>query len=281
MAEWDRRTPWRQGHVLAAETVATLGCLVSDQSPVDPLVVVVSHDCDLAQDPTIEPVAEVIIGCRADKANGSLTHGKNPRRLHVPGTDGGAAICIELKATARRSIAKRDLASHLPSGTVRIDPAARNTLQYWLAARYRRAAFPDGFNDYLDRQSGMAQRIAKILKPLGDHIVAVFFDVDEGLEREHANADDPFTLSIDLLYSTESEPTAAETAATSAAKAIDAAFRDRCFDKANSRWRGIELVACTPISDETLTYAMSLKLQRWNADYISLRAEPAQPMIEE
>ena len=118
-------------------------------------------------------------------------------------------------------------------------------------------------------------------KPLGDHIVAVFFDVDEGLEREHANADDPFTLSIDLFYSTETDLAAAETAATSAAKAIDAAFRDRCFDKANSRWRGIELVACTPISDETLTYTMSLRLKRWNADYISLRAEPVQPMIDE
>jgi hypothetical protein len=280
MAEWDRRTSWRQGHLLTAETAAALG-LVSDQGSVDPLVVVVSHDCDLAQDPTIEPVVEVIIGRRANEADGNLTHGKNPRRLHVPGADSGAAICIELKATARRSIAKRDLAGHLPSRTVRIDPAARNTLQYWLAARYRRSAFPDEFNDYLNRQSGIAQRLAKILKPLSEYIVAVFFDVDEGSEREHANLDDPFTLSIDLLYSTETDPTAAETAASTAAKAIDGAFRDCCFEKVKSRWRGIELLACTPISDESLTYAMSLRLKRWNADYISLRVEPAQPMIEE
>jgi hypothetical protein len=279
MADWDRRTPWRQGHVLTAETVAALG-LVADQDPVDLLVVVVSHDCDLAQDPTVEPAVEVIIGCRVDKADGNLTHAKNPRRLHMLSADSGAATCVELKATARRSIAKRDLACHLPSDKVRIDPPARITLQHWLAARYRRSAFPDAFNDYLD-QSGIADRLAKILKPFGDYIVAIFFDVDEGLEREHANADDPFTLSIDLLYSTEADPTAAETAASTAAKAIDAAFHDRCFDKANSRWRGIELVACTPISDEALTYAMSLKLQRWNADYISLRGEPVQPMMDE
>jgi hypothetical protein len=116
---------------------------------------------------------------------------------------------------------------------------------------------------------------------IGDHIVAIFFDVDDGVEREHASPEDPFTLSIDLLYSTETDPAAAEAAARSAAEAITAVFRDRCFDKANGRWRGIELLACTPISDEALTYAMSLRLKRWNAEYISLRADPAQPMIDE
>jgi len=279
MAEWDRRSPWRQGHVLTAETVAALGLLSQADQP-QPLVVVVSHDCDLAQDPTNEPVVEVIIGRRVDSADGNFTHGKNPRRLHLPSTDAGAAICIELMATERPSIPKRDLAGHLPSATVLIDPARKNTLQYWLAARYRRSAFPDAFDNHLV-ETGVARRIAKILEPLGNHIVAVFFDVDEGTEREHANATDPFTLSIDLLYSTDTDPAAAEAAAATAAGAITAAFRDRCFDKATSKWRGIELLACTPISDEALTYAMSLRLKRWNADYISLRAEPAQPMVVE
>ena len=123
--------------------------------------------------------------------------------------------------------------------------------------------------------------MAKILEPLGNHIVAVFFDVDEGVEREHENADDPFTLSIDLLYSTDTNSTAAETAALTAAEDITAAFRDRCFDKTTNKWRAIELLTCTPISDEALTYAMSLKLKRWNADHISLRAEPVQPMVDE
>ena len=254
--------------------------LLSQEDQHHPLVVVISHDCDLAQDPTNEPVVEVIIGRRVDSLDGNFTNGKNPRRLHLPGTDAGAAICIELMATERRSIPKRDLVNHLPSATVLIDPARRNTLQYWLAARYRRSAFPDAFDSHLV-EMGVARRIAKILEPLGNHIVAVFFDVDEGIEREHANATDPFTLSIDLLYSTDTEPAAAEAAAATAAGAITAAFRDRCFDKATSKWRGIELLACTPISDEALTYAMSLRLKRWNADYISLRAEPVQPMVVE
>jgi hypothetical protein len=279
MVEWDRRTPWRQGHVLTAETVGALQ-LVPHADPASPLVVVVSHDCDLAQDPSSEPVVEVIIGRRVSNANGNFTHGKNPRRLHLPAIEVGAPICVELTATARQSIPKHDLAAHAPSTTILINPIGRNILQHWLAARYRRSAFPDTFDSYLT-ETGIARRMAKILEPLGDHILSVFFDVDEGVEREHENAGDPFTLSIDLLYSTDTDPDAAEAAARTAAEAIIAAFRDRCFDKKTNKWRAIELLGCTPISDEALTYAMSLKLKRWNADHISLRAEPAQPMIVE
>ena len=224
MAEWDRRTPWRQGHVLTAETVAALQ-LVPGEEATHHLVVIVSHDCDLAQDPSSEPIVEVIVGHRVNSLDGNFTHGKNPRRLHIAAVDSGAAICIELMATARRPIRKQDLAGHLPSATVLLDPASRNVLQHWLAARYRRSAFPDSFDSYLI-ETGVARRMAKILEPLGNHIIAVFFDVDEGVEREHQNADDPFTLSIDLLYSTDTDPTAAETAAHTAADAIAEAFRD-------------------------------------------------------
>jgi hypothetical protein len=277
MVEWDRRTPWRQGHVLAAETVTALH-LAPDADLPSTVVVVVSHDCDLAQDPTIEPLVEVIVGRRVNAADGNFTHGKNPRRFHLFAVEGGAAVCVELTATARQAVPKENLAEHKPSATVVIDATNRNTLQYWLAARYRRSAFPDEFDNYLDKR-GIARRLAKILEPLGNHIVAVFFDVDEGEERAHAGADDPFTLSIDLLYSTDTDPTATEAAAVKAAEEITKVFRDRCFSAESQRWSAIELLQCTPISDQALTYAMSLRLKRWNADYISLRAEPAQPVI--
>ena len=110
---------------------------------------------------------------------------------------------------------------------------------------------------------------------------AVFFDVDEDKEREHEDDDDPFTLSIDLLYSTAADPDAAEIAAAGAAEAIIAAFNEGCFDPKTGKWRRIELLGCSATGDEALTYAQSQKLKRWNADYISLRAEPAQPMIAE
>jgi hypothetical protein len=278
MGEWDRRIPWRQGHILTADVIASLR-LAPDSDPAQHVGVVVTHDCDLAQSPDVEPVVEVIVGHRVESGNGNFTHGKNPRRLHLSAVEAGTIIWIELTATARQSVPKQDLVKHAPSATSLLDSSGLNTLQHWLAARYRRSAFPDAFDRHLN-ETGVAGRLARILGPLGNHVVAVFFDVEEGKERKHDDGD-PFTLSIHLLYSTAADPHTAQTAANSSVQAVTAAFHDRCWDKKMNKWRGIELVECSAISDQALTYAMSLQLKRWNADYVSLRAEPVQPMLEE
>jgi hypothetical protein len=235
---------------------------------------VAEHSCE-----DIRPSCPASTGRRVGGPNGNFTHGKNPRRLHISATEAGFVVWIELTATARRSVPKPGLCGHAPSATIAINSADLNALQYWLAARYRRSAFPDEFDRHLD-ETGVADRLKRILAPLGNHILAVFFDVDEGIELDHED-DDPFTLSIDLLYSTAFNPAAAEAAASRAAEAIKTAFHERCFDPKAGRWRGIELLGSSAIADQALTYAMSLKLKRWNADYISLRAEPVQPMITE
>lgn len=280
MGEWDRQTPWRQGLVLKAETVAALRLVPEANNSDSLIVVVISHDCDIAQDPNTEPVVEAIVGQRVAGANGNFTNGKNPRRLHLTASEGGKAVCIEMVASARLSIPKQELAEHAPDAAISFSSAELNRMQFWLATRYRRSAFPDEFDRRLSDR-GVAKRLAKILEPLGNYIIAVFFDIDEGEEIAHLNEDDPFTLSIALLYSTEADPLGAEAAAQEAAKAIAAAFGDRCFDTKTNKWQAIEFLGCEPIADEALTYAMSLKLKRWNADHISLRAEPAQPVISD
>jgi hypothetical protein len=277
VAAWDRKTPWCQGHVLTAETLAALQLVGNDS--LKSVAVVISHDCDLAQLPAVEPFVELIVGQRVGLPDGNLTRAKNPRRVHLPATEGGETVFIELTATERRLIPKTDFAEHLPSSRLILEPNARNVLQHWLAARYRRSAFPDLFDEWIF-ETGVGRRLAKILEPLGTHIIAIFFDVDEGLDRQHLTADDPYMLSIILLYSTESDPRDAESAAQSAVESIETAFRDRYLDKTTGTWKRIELLDCTAVADQAMTYAMSLKLKRWNADYISLRAEPAQPALE-
>lgn len=278
MEQWDRRIVWRQGDVLSADAVVSLGLVANAADARSHIAVVVSHDCDLAQEPDVEPVVEVIIGQRVGSPQGQFTHAKNPRRLHVPATDVDSTTWIELTATSRRSIPKLEFFKHAPSEKITIASAHLSTLQHWLAARYRRSAFPDEFDRRL-RKSRVAERLSKILEPSGDHIIAVFFDVDGGDNREHEGENDPFMLSIDLVYSTANDPTAAEATAQRASLDIKAEFNKRCFDEQTRTWRNIELQACTAISDEALTYAMSRKLKRWNADHVSLRAEPPQPMM--
>ena len=105
MAEWDRNNPWRQGHVLPHDAATALSLLHSE-SPDDTLVVVVSHDCDLACDPMREPNMEVIIARRIEKADGSCTHSKNARKLHLEFMSQGGSIFAELQATKKISLVR-------------------------------------------------------------------------------------------------------------------------------------------------------------------------------
>jgi hypothetical protein len=278
MAAWNRDTAWRQGHVLTSESGVALGVVAAENTETT-FAVIISHDCDLAQDPGAEPLVEIIVARRIEKADGNFTHAKNSRRLHLACAMGGAAVYLDMQVLEKTTIKKAALAGHLPSESAVIKPEDRSVLQRWLAARYRRAAFPDEFERRLN-DTGVSKRIAKILEPLGKHLVAVFFDVDEGAEQIRKGEDDLYLLRIDLLYSTEDDPVAALEAAEKAAASMSAAFRDRCFDP-EAGWKWIELVSCEPISDEAMTYAMSTQLKRWNMDYLSLRAEPPAEPIQE
>lgn len=279
MAAWNRHTPWRQGHALTNETAITLGLVRVDEATTA-VAMVVSHDCDLTQTPEVEPSIEIIVGGRIAAADGNFSHAKNPRRLHLPCTENGSTIYLDLRARDKRGIPKDHLATHLPNANMALTPEDCSVLQRWLAARYRRSAFPEEFERRLD-ETGLDKRIAKILEPLGTHLIAIFFDVDEGKELERRGSDDLYILRIDLLYSTEHDPVAAFDAAEQSASAISAAFRERCF-VAGKGWQGLELVSCEPISDDAMTYRMSTQLKKWNAEYLSLRADPvAGPMPSE
>jgi hypothetical protein len=274
MAAGDRQTLWRQGHTLTNEAAVGLG-LVRPDEIATALVIVISHDCDLTQCSEVEPCVETIVGHRIAAADGNFTHAKNPRQLHLPCEENGATVYLDLRARDKRSISKEDFAAHQPNGVITVAPRECSVLQRWLAARYRRAAFPDEFERRL-QETGLYKRIAKIIEPLGMHLVAIFFDVDEARGIERDGADDLYTLGVYLLYSTEHDPTAALGAAADAVQAISAAFRDKCF--VHQGWRNIELVACEPISDTAMTYAMSVQLKKWSADYFSLRGKENDPM---
>lgn len=277
MTAWDRDSPWRQGHVVPDEAVRTLGILSKDV-PDDTVVVVVSHDCDLAQLPNAEPNIEVIAGRRIKIVDGNFTHGKNARRLHLTFSGGDERLIVNLVASHKIPVEKAQLAGYLPVDAVRLTAVELTILQRWLAARYRRSAFPDEFDRRLE-VTGLRDRLGKILKASGALISAIYFDIDQGEEVQRSGADDPYTLSIYLLYSTEIDPEAAETAADTAKFAIRTAFQEKCISKGSGAWHDIELVECEAISDQAMTVQLAESLKRWSADYISLRTDPPQSML--
>ena len=83
MKSWSRETFWRQGCVLTESTATALG-LVHESDPACTCVMVVSHDCDLANDNLVtEPDVEAIVGRTVDKEVGNYAWAKAPRTLHL------------------------------------------------------------------------------------------------------------------------------------------------------------------------------------------------------
>lgn len=107
-----------------------------------------------------------------------------------------------------------------------------------------------------------------------------------GLERNAAQGrvsrdNDPYTLAIYLLFSTETDPESAEQAAEAAKQKIKNAFREKCSSKETGTWHDIQLIACEVISDQAMTVQQAENLKRWSADHISLRTETPQAMLRD
>lgn len=279
MVEWNRETPWRQGHLLGKDAIESLE-LRDAVAPDKTLVIVASHDCDLAQAPGGEPVVEVIVGRLVTNKDGTFTHAKSARKLHVEFA-GAAVFWAEFEAAAKISIDKLALSKFFPRSDAQLCPENHAVFQMWLASRYRRSAFPDEFERRLTaKEFKLHEKIAKAVKPHGELIAGVFFDVDEGIEVTRDGPEDTYVLDITILHSADLDFDAAEKAAITAAKAIEKAFKDKLFEPTKT-WQYIELRFCEPVSETVLTYQQFKQLKRWRLDHISLAAEPQQPVLAE
>jgi hypothetical protein len=154
MSEWTRNTPWRQGHLLSDAAIQAIGC-THPEYPDDAVVIVATHDCDLAQLPAKEPQVEVVVGRRIQKLDGNNTHAKSSRTLHI-GFEGDGQLLAEFVVTEKRSIPKNVLVEFGPETNAKLSPPDLATFQLWLASRYRRSAFPDEFERRLIK-SGLAE----------------------------------------------------------------------------------------------------------------------------
>lgn len=214
MGEWSRETPWRQGNVLPDDASKALA-LSHPECPERTFVVVISHDCDLAADPDREPFVELVTG-RVIDAIKADSHAKSARRLQIEFHGPQGLLAAELSAVHKAFVKKDDLAPFDPRTDASLDAQGLSILQRWLAARYRRAAFPDEFERRV-KEAKMPRRIEKALDTAGKHVVAVFFDVDGGEDFQRNGPDDLYRLGIYLLYDTGQNESDAEAAARSAA----------------------------------------------------------------
>lgn len=104
-------TAWRQGSVLAAESAARLGLVPRGDEQA--LVVVISHDCDIASAEDKEPMVELIVGRRIERL-GADTHAKTARRLHLQFNADAAPVAVELLATQKVAAPKAAVLADAP-----------------------------------------------------------------------------------------------------------------------------------------------------------------------
>jgi hypothetical protein len=271
---WTRETPWRQGHVLPETALKKLG-LQHPEFPEDTCVVVIGHDCDLANcDLIAEPRVEVIVGRVVSPGVGTYMWSKSPRTLHLPFQRDGREVFASLVATDKQFIQKSELAAEQPSPEWRLTPSNLSVLRSWLAVRYNRAAFPDNFVARMRKKPDIETRMAKILD---DHaeITAVYLDLDGG-ENVERPLEEPYGLSIFLAFNPNPEPIDAGDAADLAAAAINKLFNEKCRDKKTGKWQYIELKKCVPLSEDDLPVSQQRLLREWKLDYVSFKADAEQ-----
>jgi hypothetical protein len=273
-ASWPRNTPWRQSSVLTTEATKALG-LVNRASPQDTRVVVISHDCDLANDDLkIEPDVEVIAG-RAIAANGSFTWGKSQRTLHLGFQRAGTEVAVELLNSEKQRVAKIALAAFAPDPAFSLDAQGLNVLRSWLASRYRRAAFPDQFVDRL-RAHKLDAKIEAIMKTHGAFVSEVYFDIDKGQLLDRADGS-PYDLRIVVACVAGAAPDVLAGEADVIEREIDEAFRKKLFNEKPSQWTDIRLVGCIAINEDDLPLSRVRVLLPWRLEHLSLKAQDGQP----
>lgn len=272
---WTRDTPWRQGHVLTADAIQALG-LSHSETPDSTCVVVISHDCDLANhDLQVEPNVEIIIGRHLPEGNGNYFWAKAPRTLHVDVLQNDTAAVVELVATAKQFISKQALAAFYPDAANSFPGKSLSALRSWLGIRYNRAAFPDPFVDRLS-QSKVDKRLAKIIEPVGNLLSAVYFDVDGGKEIDHADGS-PYELKIVLAYPPGDDPEQAADEVEKLEIEIADLFEKKHFDQATGKWNGVALKQCMSISEDDLRVSRARLLTQWRLEYMTLKADEEQP----
>jgi len=266
---WTRDTPWRQGHVLTVEAVKTLG-LVHTGGLESACVVVVSHDCDLANDDLdAEPQVEVIVGCIPAKPNGNFSWAKSPRTLHFEIERSGTSVLVELVATFKALVPKEALGFYEPNPDWSMSGQSLATLRAWLAVRYNRVAFPDAFVERL-RDCKITNALQKLVEPNHKSLSHIFFDVDGGRELDRTDGG-AYELKIVLVYPPGDDPEETADEIDKLAESIKGLFEKRCYNSDSEAWAGIHLKSCIAISEDSLPVSKAKLMNEWRFEHMSLK----------
>lgn len=266
-----RETNWLQGLLLTKAQAVDLGLVSADAT--DERVVVISHDCDLRNE--AEDDVEVIVGKVVERSDPIYCGAKHPRVLHVNFTQKDKSLCIQFEQVNKAKIKFARLAqlgAEDQELTISLDE--KRCLKQWLAARYGRPAFPNEFEKHLRIESRKKRSveywIAKTIERGSQYLTGIFFDLGE--DRNVELKDEPYSLSIFIVYDAIEGGAAARAAAEKIAEEMDILFNE-AYGKPQDA-KTIALDKCQAIADTHFSLAQVVRMDQWRVEFLSFREDP-------
>jgi len=268
LMEWSRKTKWRQGKIVQSEHLRALGA-----AEIDPdlnLAIAISHDCDIANDNlNIEPFVEFVLGRSVEEIDRNKEFGKNPRELDLKARHFDAAVFLEFYAPQKIIINKELLVGVEPDDEYIIEDSELLALRGWLAARYRRHAFPDSFNE---RFFPIAKAIEQKGKKNPSGIIGYWVDYQP--RDIELPAEEPYEVWLYIVYAEDNQ--AYKIKAEELALNLNSNFSKL---KEKSKASGdLDLRECEAYSERGFTLADMRELLQYHLEYISYRVDPPGPI---
>jgi len=253
MAGEYRNSPWRQGAIVRFP--------IADGG--EQLGIVATHDCDICADIGVEPAIEYIPVVLVATPDGSMTLGKNARRLHIGIVDDQRnKQTVHMDIRARVQMSKDQFHDDAQLFQFQLASHDQVVFRRWLSARYARSAFANAFERHMD---SVRDRIDRLAKSHGDRIRAMYFDVDDNQLVERPDDGEPYTLSIYVAYPPDTDDAEAKDFAMRLKQILTKAF----FEPATEKWVHIELVSCDALSDDVFPLSLAFSTKPWRVDYRS------------
>lgn len=169
MPTWTfQNSGWRQGAVIPRQYIpqGVLPAGIDEQAR----FIVVSHDCDIVQQPEAEPFIEFVIArpLQPERKDGRLFGARNPRKLQFWVMQDNDRRLYEVSAHDRFNIQRQHLENHEPDSEISLNERDVTALALWLSRRYKRSSFPTEFNKRVPPKAW--EKIRNVLKRDGEDV---------------------------------------------------------------------------------------------------------------
>ena len=261
--ESDAAIKLRQGSILPRSVLSCLGLFNAEDADQDePIYVVISHDCDIVRSRDLEPQVELIRGNRMEFPKSGFANGQSPRKLHIEFEQSGEKAILELSALQKVAVDKKMLIGTEPDPESILDTDGIAVLQGWLAARYRRAAFPTE----LDKRIEPIKKSLSAIDPRKIVGIWMLFDPEDDFLPDNM----PYELSIKIVYNTREN--GSKDYAEEKANSLRARFEKKFL--VNGIWQSIDLRKCEEIADTVFSARDILEWKQWRLEHLSLSQDP-------